>query len=125
VILAGHRGAVLDGSFSPDGQWLVTASADGTARLWDANTGVERATLRPVRATAAQEVIKQVAFSPDGQQIATLGSTGIVHLWAANWEGLLELARDRSPRQLTSEECLRYLRLTPSACPSLVLSSNS
>ncbi|MBF2027603.1 MAG: caspase family protein [Oscillatoriales cyanobacterium C42_A2020_001] len=123
VILAGHRGAVLDGDFSPDGQLLVTASADGTARLWDANTGVERAILRPLRSGAAQELIKQVTFSPDGQHVATLSDSGILHLWAANWQGLLELARDRSLRQLKPEECLRYLRLTPTACPSLPLSS--
>lgn len=123
VILAGHRGAVLDGSFSPDGQLLVTGSADGTARLWDANTGVERAILRPLRTAASQEVIKQVSFSRDGQHVATLSDSGVLHLWAAKWEGLLELARDRSPRQLKPEECLRYLRLTPTACPSLALSS--
>jgi len=35
----------------------------------------------------------------------------------------LELARDRSLRQLTSQECLRYLRLAPNACPSLPLSA--
>jgi hypothetical protein len=46
-----------------------------------------------------------------------------VHLWAATWEMLLKLARDRSLRQLSQDECDRYLRLAPEECPALVLGS--
>jgi WD40 repeat protein len=38
VLLSGHQGAVSSAAFSPDGQRMVTASADGTARVWDAST---------------------------------------------------------------------------------------
>ncbi|MEZ5940535.1 MAG: protein kinase [Planctomycetaceae bacterium] len=31
----GHKDAVVDVTFSPDGRWLLTTSYDGTARLWD------------------------------------------------------------------------------------------
>ena len=37
--LSGHQGWVLWAAFSPDGTRVVTASADGTARIWDATTG--------------------------------------------------------------------------------------
>ena len=30
---------VYDAEFSPNGKWVVTASTDGTARIWDAATG--------------------------------------------------------------------------------------
>ena len=33
-------------AISPDGRWIVSASSDGTVKVWDAATGVERATLR-------------------------------------------------------------------------------
>lgn len=126
VILAGHhRGAVLDGDFSPDGQLLVTASIDGTAGLWDAATGTVRTILRTAHYGKPQESIKQVFFSPDGQSVATLGQNGTLHLWAATWQRLLTLARDRSLRQLSTEECLRYLRLPPKACPALGLKSDT
>jgi hypothetical protein len=34
--LTGHAGTVNSAAFSPDGARVVTASADGTARVWDA-----------------------------------------------------------------------------------------
>ena len=33
--LKGHEGLVNSAAFSPDGKRIVTASADGTARIWD------------------------------------------------------------------------------------------
>lgn len=125
VILAGHRGAVLDAAFSPDGQTVATGSTDGIARLWDASTGVEKATLRPIQASDQAEPIKQISFSPDGHYVITLTGSGQIRLWVASWPGLLEVARDRSLRQLKPDECLRYLRLAPNVCPTLTLSSDS
>jgi tetratricopeptide (TPR) repeat protein len=37
--LEGHLAPVLAASFSPDSKWIVTASCDCTARLWNADTG--------------------------------------------------------------------------------------
>jgi WD40 repeat protein len=117
--LKGHRGTVLDIQFSPDGRSLLTASVDGSARLWDLETGEEQAQLRPNLQTP--EVIRRAFFSPDGQYVATLTQEGKLDLWAANWQTLLRLARDRSLRQLTPEECSQYLRLSSDACPQLAL----
>lgn len=117
VVLAGHQSAVLDAAFSPDGQLLATATSDGTAYLWDATTGTERATLRPLDEN--DEPIQRIVFSPNGQYVATLNTKGKLLVWAVTWDGLLSLARDRSLRQLRPEECLRYLRLPPNACPAL------
>src|SRR5687768_14144861 len=36
ALQVGHSGPVTVVAFSPDGKSLVTASADGTARLWEA-----------------------------------------------------------------------------------------
>ena len=53
-------------AFSPDGQRIVTGSADQTAKVWDAASGGELLTLKGHSAA-----IWSVAFSPDGQRIVT------------------------------------------------------
>jgi WD40 repeat protein len=117
-LLVGHRNAVLDAQFSPDGRSIVTASADGTARLWEAETGAEMAVLNP-GVTGEPVKMQQAFFSPDGQYVATLTEDGQIYLWAATWDMLLKLARDRSFRQLTPQECAEYLDVNSQACPKL------
>ena len=36
---AGHQHRIVDMSFSSDGRWLVTASMDGSVRVWDLPSG--------------------------------------------------------------------------------------
>jgi len=41
--LTGHQSLVLSCAWSPDGRRIVSASRDGTLRIWDASTGIELA----------------------------------------------------------------------------------
>jgi WD40 repeat protein len=61
---------VYNVAFSPDGKKLLSASADGTARLWDVERGIEKAWLGVVR---PDYWVFAVAFTPDGKQ-AVVGS---------------------------------------------------
>ncbi|MGG6292897.1 caspase family protein [Leptolyngbya sp. AN02str] len=119
VFLTGHKGNAIDAQFSFDGQTVVTAGVDGTVRLWNAKDGTEQAQLRPEMDPSSQ--IQRVFFSPDGHYVAAQTDQGRIYLWAASWPMLMKLARDRSHRQLTSEECTRYLRVKSHACPNLQL----
>ena len=64
-------------AFSPNGQLLVTASTDGTVRLWDPATG--QAHGPPL--TGDNSRVWGVAFSPDGRLLATAGADQTVRLW--------------------------------------------
>jgi WD40 repeat protein len=77
-LLKGHSGSVNGGAFSPDGRWIVTASEDRTARIWDAGTGKEVAVLK-----GHQEAITFVRWSPDGTRIVTLGKDRTARVWDA------------------------------------------
>jgi WD40 repeat protein len=65
--------------FSPDGERLVTASADDTAKVWDADSGDEIVTL----AGHTGDVVG-AAFSPDGDVVATASADLSVRLWDAD-----------------------------------------
>lgn len=45
-VFVGHEQAVTSGCFSPDGKWAITASADGTLRIWAPKTGMNKHVFR-------------------------------------------------------------------------------
>jgi eukaryotic-like serine/threonine-protein kinase len=75
-------------TFSPDGKLFAAASELGAAKLWEATTFQDVATLRGVL-----QSVDSVAFSPDSKRLA-IGSSGIeaIKLWdVGSYEGLLTL----------------------------------
>lgn len=66
------RGVSLDAA----ARYVVTASDDKTARVWDMATGKLLQTLRPPLGFGYEGSLYAVAMSPDGQQVATGGWTG-------------------------------------------------
>ena len=80
IPLGGHESAVNEVAFSPDGRWLVTASFDGTARLWDL-TATDFASAKHVL-VGGSEAIFGLEISPDGHWLVTraTGAAG-VRLW--------------------------------------------
>ncbi len=66
-LLAGHRDRVCAAVFSPDSRQLLTASWDGTARLWDLSTGKTSAVLN-----GGGNALATALFTPDGQGVLTV-----------------------------------------------------
>ena len=115
--LASHTRRITRMAFSPDGMRLATASADGTAKVWDLESRQELISLSlhagPAgrNAAAPDEAPMAITFSPDGTLLATSGSEGMTQLYLLELDDLVTLARKRLTRSLTDEECRRYLHL--------------
>lgn len=72
----GHEGAVVMGVFTPDGERVVTASSDQTARLWDVAQSVE---LR--RYTQHTGPLYCLAVSGDGRTLVTGSQDNTLRVW--------------------------------------------
>ena len=68
----------ISAAFSPDGTRIVTASADRTAKVWDAGTGAELLTLRGHTGN-----LTAAAFGPDGSRIVTASTDQTAKVWDA------------------------------------------
>ena len=78
----GHSGPVNDVAIMADGR-LVSASADGSVRVWTVPAKAGEKPADPLILTGAKGPLRALALTPDGATIAAAGDDGKVHLWAA------------------------------------------
>ncbi|MDZ3836299.1 MAG: hypothetical protein U0S49_02870 [Rhodospirillales bacterium] len=81
-----HGGLVLSAVYSPDGKRIVTASQDGTARLWSAGTG--KPTAEPLQ---HRDAVFSAAFDREGNRVVTASFDGTVRIWTAEEGALVSL----------------------------------
>ncbi|MBD2651131.1 nSTAND1 domain-containing NTPase [Nostoc foliaceum] len=93
--LKGHTSNVETASFSPDGKRIVTASFDGTARVWNLS-GRQLAEIKGHTSS-----VNSASFSPDGKHIVTASFDGTVRVWDLFGKPLAELKGHT--KQLTSD----------------------
>ena len=83
-----HEGIVNHVALSPDGKYIVTASNDYTARLWEIPTGQLHHTFQ-----GHEKWVGYVAFSPDGYQVVTTSHDNTARLWDTNSGQLSHILR--------------------------------
>ncbi|HEU0170147.1 MAG TPA: WD40 repeat domain-containing protein [Acidimicrobiales bacterium] len=100
-----HDGHVLSAAFHRDEEreLLATASDDNTVLLYDLSSGdLERRIELPSAAYS-------VAFTPDGDEVVVGTHSGRIVVAPVDADEVVEQAQDRAGRELTPEECERFL----------------
>jgi WD40 repeat protein/tRNA A-37 threonylcarbamoyl transferase component Bud32 len=83
TVFRGHGTAVTAVNFNNDGRFVVSAGADGMARVWDAATGREQ------HSTRVGPGIQKIAVTADGQRVILGASNGAVALWHPDMRRLI------------------------------------
>jgi WD40 repeat protein len=76
VVLEGPTGIVHATGFSPDGALVITGSADGVTRVWDATTGKLLG-----RLAGHADAVTGMAFDRDRTHLWTASADGAVRMW--------------------------------------------
>ncbi len=71
-----HKEVVYTARFSPDGRKVITASADGTARIWNAGSGEGLGNV-----LKHDDAVNSAEFSPDGRLAVTASLDNTVRIW--------------------------------------------
>jgi WD40 repeat protein len=76
LVMSGHRANVTSAAFDSNGLRLVSASEDGTVRVWDAQTGLP--IMEPLD---AHEKVHSAEFNPDGTSVVAAYEDGAARVW--------------------------------------------
>lgn len=94
--LKGHKDAISSVKFSPDGQWLASASNDATVRIWHALTGQHELTLESAATPISgygggkekkvfwpghKAGISDIAWAPNSRYLASASDDMQVLIW--------------------------------------------
>lgn len=77
----GHKGCVWSCALDPSATLAATASADFSAKLWDALTGLERATFQH------KHIVRTCCFSSDSRKLVTGGMEKMLRLFDVEQPG--------------------------------------
>lgn len=74
--LEGHQHYIFDLAWSPQGDLIVSASEDGTVKVWGVSNGIQLHSFYPAAGN-----VRSVAVSPDGKYVAGGTSSGQIPIW--------------------------------------------
>ena len=98
-----HKQRITDCRFSPNGDFLLTASSDGVVKLY------ERPFTNSPQVLAHKSAIKTVAFHPKKRTIVTASANDFIHLWEGTNHATRSQDIPRSPSLAFSKKTNRLL----------------
>ncbi len=90
-LVEGHVAFVYSARFVSEGREIVTAGADGVARLWDGRTGQLRQTYR-----GSSRFLADATLTPDGSLIVAGDGDGSLRFWDVTGQPLWKLKAHKS-----------------------------
>ncbi|KAA0150542.1 hypothetical protein FNF29_05117 [Cafeteria roenbergensis] len=103
-VLAGHEGAVTVGVFSTSGKKVITASDDGTLRVWAPATGECKTVIRGDGWFEAGDPVVSLACHPTKPLVIAGGTDGTARLANTATGRVLAVLRHRSAAAATLEK---------------------
>ncbi|KAJ0232975.1 WD40 repeat-containing protein [Hirschfeldia incana] len=74
--MTGHKQLVNHVCFSPNGQWIASASFDNSVKIWDGNTGEFITTFQ-----AHIGSVYQISWSPDSRMLLSASKDSTLKIW--------------------------------------------
>jgi WD40 repeat protein len=94
ILTKEHALDVTSVAFNPINDYIVSASKDGSAKIWDGVTGGSQFTLK-----GHTKPVNYYFFSPDGKQVATGSSDGTIKVWDAT-TGQVKTSLDADSKEI-------------------------
>ncbi len=97
--LKGHESWINSAAFSPNSKLIVTASNDGTTRVWEATTGK---TVKELAAEGNALFVTNASFDNSGSLILTRSDDGIARVRDVVTGGVLNVYRHKNDALITA-----------------------
>ena len=104
-VISGHQSAITDLDFSVDDKLLLTASRDGTARVWE----TENPRKLPILLDDHNDWVLTATFDSNGEYIYTGSKDSFIRSWPLNPEVIAENICQTLSRQFTLDEWNDYV----------------
>jgi WD40 repeat protein len=103
--LSGHKSAISDLEFSPNGLLLASAGLDKKMQMWV----VEHEEDLPIEMTNNNGNIWDIAFTRDNKYLIASCNSGEIRVWPTDPKALAELVCPKLTRNMTREEWSLYV----------------
>jgi len=103
--ISGHQSAIMDLDFSPNNELLLTASRDGTSRVFEINNPRKL----PMVFDDHNDWVMTAAFDHSGTRAITGSKDGLIRIWELDMGVLAERLCTYVTREMTQEEWHDYV----------------